>query len=474
MAQSGAVWTSKNVANQLYEQNRDYNNRQTWHTALAENTAQGSTALADLERQYNTATNEAYVSYLKNKNALQNSAVAGESKDELISQNDLALQEAYNSYRNSLTEGSAQISAAVAEGEAAINKALEEQAQYTADYANLHWDYLEQLYYDYSQGENTIFDSSLWSKYLVDEPVLDAEGNPMYDEQGNPVTEKRIMTRDELANKLYDANGNLTMQGVDFYDQIENAVAQGGTGMSWGDYLAQENEDLYKWATSYNPYNYTFEGTNAGTFRTMVGMASTDNLYSFAERYGGLSETQINEMYEPFKQHLEELNAIDAAKDPDKVIEGIQSINNDLWDMAEDLGLDGDMEELGITRRQTEQWLLDVRTGVKSRAEVAAEYAATVTQYTVVSAGAGAVLGSAAAPVLPGVSTGVGALFGGVLGLIGGHIAAEDEKKEAEAHNKEVTDQLKTEYMKVLDNTINQSLAGKRQADIDFANKMGR
>ena len=82
MAQSGAVWTSKNVANQLYEQNRDYNNRQTWHTALAENTAQGATALAELERQYNTATNEAYVSYLKNKNALQNSTVVGEGKDE--------------------------------------------------------------------------------------------------------------------------------------------------------------------------------------------------------------------------------------------------------------------------------------------------------------------------------------------------------------------------------------------------------
>ena len=470
MAQSGAVWTSKNVANQLYEQNRDYNNRQTWHTALAENTAQGSTALAELERQYNTATNEAYVSYLKNKNALQNSAVVGEGKDELLSQNDLALQEAYNSYRNSLTEGSAQISAAVAESETAINEALEEQAQYTADYANLHWDYLEQLFYDYSQGENTIFDSKLWSKYTVNEPVLDAEGNPMYDDQGNPVTEKRIMSREELANKLYDENGNLTMQGVDFYDQIENAVAQGGTGMSWGDYLAENNEDLYKWATSYNPYNYTFEGTNAGTFRTMVGMASTDNMYSFAERYGGLSETEINEMYEPFKQHLEALNAIDGAKDPDKVIEGIKDINNDLWNMAEELGLDGDMEELGITRQQTEQWLLDVRTGVKSRAEVAEEYALTVTQYTVGSAAAGAIGGSAFA----GVGAGPGALFGGVLGLVGGHVVAEEQKKEAEAHNKEVTDQLKTEYMQILNNTINQSLAGKRQADIDFANKMGR
>lgn len=470
MAQSGAVWTSKNVANQLYEQNRDYNNRQTWHTALAENTAQGATALAELERQYNTATNEAYVSYLKNKNALQNSAVAGEGKDELLSQNDLALQEAYDSYRNSLTEGSAQIASAVVESETAINKALEEQAQYTADYANLHWDYLEQLFYDYSQGENTIFDSKLWSKYTVDEPVLDAEGNPMYDEQGNPVTEKRIMTRDELASQLYDENGNLTMQGVDFYDQIENAVAQGGTGMSWGDYLAENNEDVFNWATNYNPYNYTFEGTNAGTFRTMVGMASTDNMYSFAERYGGLSEAEINEMYEPFKQHLEELNSINGAKNPDKVIEAISNINDDLWNMAEELGLDADMEELGITRQQTKQWLLDVRTGVKSKEEVAEEYALTVTQFTVGGAAAGAIGGSAFA----GVGAGPGALLGAALGFIGGNIAADQSKREAQAHNRKIINQLKTDYMQMLNNTINQSLASKRQAEIDFANKMGR
>lgn len=470
MAQSGAVWTSKNVANQLYEQNRDYNNRQTWHTALAENTAQGATALAELERQYNTATNEAYVSYLKNKNALQNSAVAGEGKDELLSQNDLALQEAYDSYRNSLTEGSAKIASAVVESETAINEALEEQAQYTADYANLHWDYLEQLFYDYSQGENTIFDSKLWSKYTVDEPVLDAEGNPMYDEQGNPVTEKRIMTRDELASQLYDENGNLTMQGVDFYDQIENAVAQGGTGMSWGDYLAENNEDVFNWATNYNPYNYTFEGTNAGTFRTMVGMASTDNMYSFAERYGGLSEAEINEMYEPFKQHLEELNSINGAKNPDKVIEAISNINDDLWNMAEELGLDADMEELGITRQQTKQWLLDVRTGVKSKEEVAEEYALTVTQFTVGGAAAGAIGGSAFA----GVGAGPGALLGAALGFIGGNIAADQSKREAQAHNRKIINQLKTDYMQMLNNTINQSLAGKRQAEIDFANKMGR
>lgn len=470
MAQSGAIFTADKLQNQLYEQNRDYNNRLTWHTALASNAAQGSTALGKLQEQYNTATNEAYVSYLKNKNALQNSAAAGESKQTLLADNELALQEAYNSYRNQLAEGSAQVANATQESESAITKALEEQAQYTADYANAHWDYLEQLYYDYTQGDNTIFDSSLWSKYVVQEPILDADGNPVTDDQGNVVTEGRVMTREELANQLYDDQGNLTMQGVDFYDQIENAVAQGGTGMSWGDYLAQENEDLFNWANSYNPYNYTFEGTNAGTFRTMVGMAADDNMYSFAERYGGLSEEQINDMYKPFKQHLEELNSIDGSTDPDGIIDGIKNINDDLWNMATELGLDGQMEAMGITKEQTELWLTEANNGTLNEWELAAKVSAEIGSMTVVGAGAGTALGG----MFAGVGAGPGALVGGFLGLIGGGIMANETKKQEQAHNKEVTEQVKQEYINILNNTINASLQGKRQSEIEFADKMGR
>lgn len=462
MAQSGAVWTSKNVANQLYEQNRDYNNRQTWHTALAENTAQGATALAELERQYNTATNEAYVSYLKNKNALQNSAVVGEGKDELLSQNDLALQEAYDSYRNSLAEGSAQISSAVAEGEAAINKALEEQAQYTADYANLHWDYLEQLFYDYSQGENTIFDNKLWSKYTVDEPVLDAEGNPMYDDQRNPVTEKRIMTRDELASQLYDENGNLTMQGVDFYDQIENAVAQGGTGMSWGDYLAQENEDLYKWATSYNPYNYTFEGTNAGTFRTMVGMAADDNQWSFAERYGGLSEEQINDIYQPMKDKLTELADISYKSNPTEALDLISDIADDIWIMAEELGLQGDMLDAGIDKTTFDNILQQA-------------YASTTDETDMAGQGTLQIFGSTGAGALIGLTGGpVGALIGGSIGLVTSTASVIATAYNQQDQNKQILDTVEKGFTDLLNNTVNMSLKAKRQVDIEFANKMGR
>lgn len=468
MALSGAIFTSSNIKDQLYNQNRDYNNRLTWQTALSNNKLAAGKAQSQLIDQYNTASADAYVSYLKNKNAIENSAIVGAGKDELLQSNELALQEAYDSYRSQLAEGSAQVADAAAESETAIAKALEQQAQYTADYANAHWDYLEQLYYDYTQGNNQIFDSRLWNKYVVQEPVLDADGNPVYDDQGNPVTEGRIMTREELANQLYDDQGNLTMEGVDFYDQIENAVAQGGTGMSWGDYLAAENEDLYNWATNYNQYNYTFEGTNAGTFRTMVGMASDDNIWSFAERYGGMNEEELTEMYKPFQEHLEELNSIDASLDADKVVEGIKNVNTDLWDLAEELGLDAQMEELGISRQQTEQWLTDVRSGVKSAGEISGEMLAQIGSMTVAGAGAGTALGG----FFAGVGAPIGALVGGFLGFVGGGIMAADYRKRTEEQNRQVTDQLKREYANMLNNVINSQLQDRRQKELEAQNKM--
>lgn len=467
MAASGAIFTSGNVKNQLYNQNRDYNNRLTWQTAMSNATLAAGNAQSQLIDQYNTASADAYVAYLRNRNAIENSAIVGAGKQTLLQDNELALQEAYNSYRSQLAEGSAQVASAEEESKAAISEALEEQAQYTADYANAHWDYLEQLYYDYMQGENTVFDSDLWNKYVVQEPVLDAEGNPTFDDQGNPITEGRIMTREELASTLYDANGNLTLAGVDFYDQIENAIAQGGTGMSWGDYLAENNEDLYNWASSYNPYNYTFEGTNAGTFRTMVGMASDDNQWSFAERYGGMSEEQLEGLFTPLKDSLEQLNSFDSETEADKIVEGVKGVNDSLWDTAEALGLDGQIEELGISRQTTEQWLTDIRSGVMSYDEMKTKLAASV--------GAGAGIGAAAGfpiAVFAGPAAPVVMLITGIIGLGVGGVKGTMDEQEYKEQNRKVTDQLKTEYADIINNVINSQLQARRDAELKFHNTM--
>lgn len=465
MAKSGAVWTANNVASQLYNQNRDYNNRLTWQTALANNTIAAGKAQSQLIKDYTDASADAYVAYLRNKNNIENSAIVGQGKDRLLSENDLALQEAYDSYRAQLAEGSAQVASAAAESEQAITNALNEQAKYTADYANAHWDYLEQLYYDYTQGENKIFDSKLWSKYIVQQPVLDADGNEMHNDKGEVITEPRLMTREELASTLYDDDGNLTMTGVDFYDQIENAIAQSGTGMSWGDYLAENNEELFNWAQSYNPYNYTFEGTNAGTFRTMVGMAADDNQWSFIERYGGMTEEQLKSNFDGFYTAIKKLNSIDTEEHADDAVKALQDVNDELWSLAEDLGMDGQMEELGISRQTTQEILYQAYDDIYTHGELSSMRAKNILLNTAAGAAAG-LAGGGGNPVT--------ALIGGAVGLVTGGVVATVEENRMHDYNKQYVKNLKSSYTDMLNNVVNQQLQNRRQAEIDFAVSQGR
>lgn len=253
----------------------------------------------------------------------------------MLQDNELALQDAYNSYMNSLQEGTASIQESYSQSNQAVENAFAEQGEYTAAYDKAHMDYLQELWERYENGENTLFDTELWSRYTTQDQLRDEEtGELLYDEEGNPVLgERRLKARDELFNASYDEvlddegnlvgkdwtgfvddQGNLTLKGVDFYDQIENAMATEG-GYSFGEYLSDTNPDLLDWANSYNPYDYTDAGTNAGTFKTMTGRMSTDYLYSFAERFGGMSEKEINNLYSSFQESSQQL--VDAINNDD-------------------------------------------------------------------------------------------------------------------------------------------------------------
>ena len=87
-----------------------------------------------------------------------------------------------------------------------------------------------------------------------------------------------------------------------------NQLASEGRGISFAQWLAGNDEKLYEWSRSYNPYNYTEAGTNLGSFKTMVGLTSADEKYTFMERFGGLSKSDVNNMYSGFTNKLNELN----------------------------------------------------------------------------------------------------------------------------------------------------------------------
>ena len=340
------IYSESQAQKHLLENNRDYKNRLTWQNAIQGVNAQAQNAQAKLAEQYVNASADAYTSYLKNQNALKSSNVVGIGRQELLEENNLALQDAYNTYSQQLSESQAEVENARLAGMEQINSALEQQAKYTADYTNAHIDYLKELYRQYEAGENQLFDNPEWARYLeYTTPTYDSQGNIVYDENGNVVYDQTIpslISDKNLMGLMYNEQG-LTFQGADILDQLEHQIAQsgyGGSNYSWSDYLAETNPELLEWANTYNPYNYTPEGTNASTLNTMYGLASDDYTYSTAERLLGLTnkqfKTKINDLT---SQLMEDLN-----------YNNFESTADELWKIVEDYGLTSEFAELGLSR----------------------------------------------------------------------------------------------------------------------------
>lgn len=460
----GAVMTQQDAARFMEENNRDYNNRKTWQSLLSQNANEALAAENQLVNDYSKVTAQAYASYLQNKNAIQNSAYVGAGKQTLLSENELALQDAYNSYRNSLLQGEQEIASAAASGKQSITKAFDEQAKYTADYANAHRGYLEELWQKYQNGENKLFDDMRWERYITNDPVLDAEGKEQFDEEGNRIEERRLKTQEEMAAELYDENGNLTLAGLDYFDQLENSLATEG-GYSWGQYLLDTNEDLYNWSKTYNPYNYTFEGTNAGSFRTMVGMAADDNDWSFAERYGGMDEEQISGLYNKF---YDAANKLADKKAGTETISDYKDLVDETVTLVRELGLESELADAGLdVNNLTEQFEYFLNRSEKMDDAYAGEALAETGMLMGTGAGLGFSLGS----VLPGIGNAAGALAGFIVGSLGSIANAIHKRQQKDIDEKQYTAEVREAYTNMLNQLTNYNLKKKRQIEIDFQNR---
>lgn len=513
----GMVYTADTAKKQLLESNRDYNNRLTWQNLYNENTLAASRAENQLVKQYTDASAAAYVSYMQNQNAIRNSNIVGAGRQSLLNENQQALMDAYSSYRSNLQEGTSAIQSAAAEQEANITSALEKQAQYTADYTNAHYDYLVELYNRYQNSENKIFDEgSQWYKYTTVDPMEDEEGNYVFDEEGNIVYDeanRRLKNWDELVNpayeevanpdgtitkeytSLFDENGNLTIAGVDFFDQLENQIANKGTGYSWGQYLAETNPELYDWSTSYNPYNYTMEGTNAGTLRTMYGMMSTDYTYEFAERMGGLTTNQINEKYSKFTELSEQLEGalnslgtVGGKLSDNQIHKTIQSSVSEVYSLMDEMGIKDELdtelkETYGITLNELETSIQEYVNKSYSSGDISTITASTTVGtgvdtavYGILPGAAGAMIGtSIASGVAAGTAAGLigavaGAVIGLVVGLVAGGVQAAENKNVAKKQNYNTAVNMQSLYNNLLSSLTNYSAYKKRQAEIDFTN----
>ncbi len=469
----GPVFTTSNLKQQLAEMNRDYLGRKTWEELYGNIAFSEQKALASVDTNYSSAIGEAYMSSLQQEQNILSSNLGQGYKDQALLENEMALEEAFASYQQNYLQNKASVLASTTEATEQVTSALTTQAENTVAMANSAYDYLSYLYKEY--GDTDLFKDINWSKYLNFTPVLDAEGNQQYDEEGNLIQESSLKTWEQLvkgnesSRGLFDENNNLTITGADFYDQIMNEISSKKYGekyKTYGAWLEETNPELFEWSRSYNPYNYNpyidAEGnmvnSNIGSFRTMFGMTSGDETYAFIERYGGMTEKQINNLFTTFQKDFDNINF----DDPKEYASSLNTITQDIKSLTASLGIEEEIgEALGGWNNLTKIINTYVTNAENTEKALDAEYYKKLAGIAATTGATSAAL--AFIPFIGGFASALTVASGA--GVAAGVTASYNEhKKQARQNN------AKQAYTNMIQALITAAQSKRREKEIEFNN----
>lgn len=475
MAKYGMIFDTSDIKSQLAQANRDYYGRKVWENLYGSIDYAKQKQLGKLQQDYSSAVNEAYASaYLANQNIAASNLGVG-YKTAASEENDLALEEAYNAYRQKYLAGVSEVESLSAKQTQNVTNALDEQAKYISDFSKKPYEYLKYVFDKYSEGEranNIFYNEELWKRYTKE----------VKDEAGNPTGERELKSWDEIVNYgayekvadefgnikkqwtgLYDDNGHLTIKGSDFFDQMINQLAYEGRGTSFGSWLAENDEKLYEWAKTYNPYDYT-AGTNFGSFKTMVGLTSADEEYTFMERFGGLSKSDVDNMYSGFTNKLTELNkkiSSSKGKDSKQIASEFTGLTAEIGKLTDQLGITADIEnEIGMSLDNLGKYLANNASAAVSNGDIWLQGVQTA----LTSIGSGAVIGAKA-------GGGKGAIAGAIVGAIVGSAFAALEAEGTKDQNKELAKASRDAYDNLVTTLITYSQNKQREAQINYYKK---
>ena len=159
MSKYGMIFDTSDIKSQLAEANRDYYGRKVWENLYGSIDYAKQKQLGKLQQDYSSAVNEAYASaYLANQNIAASNLGVG-YKAAASEANDLALEEAYNTYRQKYLAGVSEVESLSAKQTQNVTNALDEQAKYESAFAEKPYEYLQYVFDKYSEGDsaNNIF-----------------------------------------------------------------------------------------------------------------------------------------------------------------------------------------------------------------------------------------------------------------------------------------------------------------------------
>jgi hypothetical protein len=334
----------------LAEQNRDYYNRQTWKQMFANVDVASQQAQSAVQYNFAQDVADAYDASLAQKSKIYGGNYRTGVEESLLSDIDATLEEAYAKSRETYQTNLQNIAQSKYQAQETIKSELEKQADYAIKYEQAHFDYVTDLWNRLQSGELTqdiydstgklvqkgdvpsdLFTTGMFSRFTKNVDTSYDEASDQYvfvNSNGNehrewaanmtperisvlesqgykPKSEVALLSNDEIRNMMYDEQGNLTEQGKDIYDVIENYLPQSGY-TSLQDYLESTDNDLANWASSYNQYDSS-SGTNAGQFKELVGLDASDVSYTNVEKLARMDDSQLYDEYKPMLTSLDAL-----------------------------------------------------------------------------------------------------------------------------------------------------------------------
>ena len=317
---AGYTITKSDYEKQLREQSKSLTGGKTWAELYQSNYLAGERAKAMAEESYLDAAAQAYQSSLGQRSNILGSNLGQGYKQQALTDTDLALQEAYNTYMNNYAEKANEIASSVAANASKFDEAVASEAEWmekTGQSVEDYFKYLYNTYYtvdeesgigilnkDYESVNPFVQNEEIWGRYLK-HPVT---------EKGEDTSSYMLKSPEELNAMLYDIDeqGNrvLNTLGQDFYDMVMNYmptpiydkngklvrtdIAQ---AKSYGDYLQEKDKDLYNYLTSSDLYNINTAGSKFGTFKELMGLDANDYEYSWLERAGGMSREEVDKLF---------------------------------------------------------------------------------------------------------------------------------------------------------------------------------
>lgn len=433
----GWVFTDSDTQDNLYNDNRDYYGNRTWeklyNQAIVD--AQASSDAAQISYQNDLV--EAYVAAMQNKSAVEQTSLYGEAKDAQLMSIDAAMESAYATYQNNLYSREQAIAEKYQQNLTAIDEALGTQVENYNALAGSAYEYLQFLFDEYDMSgddENNIFlNNDLWSRYTTT------------DEDGTI----RLKSWQELVNAgakdangeyigLFDEQGNLTIKGSEFFDQMFNEISVKGIGEEYKygegywEWLNETNPDLKTWAQSANPYDYTTAGTNIGSLKQDVGLLSTDETYNFMERFGGFTAEEAKSMYADFETELntliERANGEAGKNKSREITQSVVALSSKMQEYCDRLGISLSNDDWQLINKELQQYV----SGTKTIGEMTASWFGTAGFTTLAGTAIGAKAGH---PI-------VGAIVGLLGGVIWASINTDNTRKANQQAAQEATARL--------------------------------